>query len=296
MRGLIRVAPVRGFCSGVERAIEMVERTVQEGPFPVRVLHEIVHNEHVVESFRRRGVEFAEELDPAWNGGTLIFSAHGVSRAVEERARSMNVRLLDATCPLVKGIHRKAAELEAEGYSIILIGKRSHREIEGVIGRLSRSPYVVENEADVEAVPLDSERRWACLTQTTLSVDDCAGLFELLKRRFPGIRICGGICGATSARQKAVKLLAESCGTVLVIGSEKSSNSQKLRDVAESCGARALLIASAETLDVSRLPDGDIGLTSGASAPECLLRETVRKLIAAGWRMEPPPECGQGQV
>ncbi len=284
MKGYIRVAPVRGFCSGVERAIEMVERTVNEGPFPVRVLHEIVHNEHVVDSFRKRGVEFAEEIDPSWDCGTLIFSAHGVSREVEEYAKKMNVRLLDATCPLVKGIHRKAAELEAEGYSIILIGKRSHREIEGVIGRLKNPPFVVENEADAESVPFDPAQKWACLTQTTLSVDDCADLFEVLKRRFSGIRICGGICGATSARQKAVKELAAQCKTILVIGSVKSSNSQKLRDVAESCGVHAILIASADSLDVSAIPEGDIGLTSGASAPEYLLRETVEKLLSAGWK------------
>ena len=279
MRGRILIAPVRGFCSGVERAIGMVERAVCEGPFPVRVLHEIVHNDHVVESFRRRGVIFAEELEPGWNGGTLIFSAHGVSRAVEEAARKMEVRLLDATCPLVKGIHRKAAELEAEGYSIVLIGKRSHREIEGV-----------ENEDDVKRIPENPEHPLACLTQTTLSVDDCAGLFELLKKRIPGIRICGGICGATTARQRAVKQLAERCRTILVIGSVKSSNSRKLREVAESCGAHALLIASADELELSDLPDGDIGITSGASAPEHLLQETVARLEAAGWRMSLPHE------
>ena len=290
MRGRILIAPVRGFCSGVERAIGMVERAVCEGPFPVRVLHEIVHNDHVVESFRRRGVIFAEELDPGWNGGALIFSAHGVSRAVEETARKMEVRLLDATCPLVKGIHRKAAELEAEGYSIVLIGKRSHREIEGVVGRLNHVPYVVENEDDVKRIPENPEHPLACLTQTTLSVDDCAGLFELLKKRIPGIRICGGICGATTARQRAVKQLAEHCRTILVIGAVKSSNSRKLREVAESCGAHALLIASADELELSELPDGDIGITSGASAPEHLLQETVARLEAAGWRMSLPHE------
>lgn len=288
MKGEILIAPVRGFCSGVERAIGMVERAVQEGPFPVRVLHEIVHNDHVVNSFRRRGVIFAEELDPGWHGGTLIFSAHGVSRSVEESARKMDVRLLDATCPLVKGIHRKAAELEAEGYSVVLIGKRSHREIEGVIGRLNHIPYVVENAADVEKIPENAEVPLACLTQTTLSMDDCAGLFDLLKKRIPRIRICGGICGATTARQRAVKQLAERCRTILVIGSVKSSNSRKLREVAESCGARALLIASADELNLTELPDGDIGVTSGASAPEYLLQETVAKLESAGWRRALP--------
>lgn len=195
----------------------------------------------------------------------------------------MNVRLLDATCPIVKGVHRRAAQLEEEGYSLILIGKRSHREIEGVIGRLKKTPYVVENQSDIERIPHVSEGRWACLTQTTLSADDCAGLFELLKQRIPGIRICSGICGATAARQRAVKALAQHCASILVIGSPISSNSRKLRDVAESCGVPARLISSADELDPATLPPGDIGITSGASAPEYLLRETVAKLRSAGW-------------
>ena len=283
MRGTLFIAEIRGFCSGVERAVRLVERALEEGPFPVRVLHEIVHNESVVEEFRKKGVQFAEELDPAWEGGTLIFSAHGVSEEIERRARAMNVKLIDATCPLVKGIHRKAVELEREGYRILLIGKRSHREIEGVIGRVRRTPQVIESGADAANVVFEKNAKYACLTQTTLSVDDCAELFRILRERFPEIRICGGICNATTARQTAVKKLAARCRRIIVIGSAKSSNSRKLREVAESCGAEAILIPSIEELPDSWLTDGDIGITSGASAPEHLLREAVEKLVSLGW-------------
>lgn len=286
MRGTVYIAEIRGFCSGVERAVRLVERAVENGPFPVRVLHEIVHNESVVEEFRKKGVLFAEELDPAWEGGTLIFSAHGVSEKVERQAREMNVNLIDATCPLVKGIHRKAAELEREGYRILLIGKRSHREIEGVVGRVRRTPLVIESKADAENVAFEKNAKYACLTQTTLSVDDCAELFRILKERFPEIRICGGICNATTARQTAVKKLAARCGRIIVIGSGKSSNSRKLREVAESCGAESILISSIADLPDSWLKDGDIGITSGASAPEHLLREAVEKLVSLGWATE----------
>ena len=286
MRGTVYIAEIRGFCSGVERAVRIVERAVENGPFPVRVLHEIVHNESVVEEFRKKGVFFAEELDPAWEGGTLIFSAHGVSEKVERQAREMNVNLIDATCPLVKGIHRKAAELEREGYRILLIGKRSHREIEGVVGRVRRMPLVIESKADAENVAFEKNAKYACLTQTTLSVDDCAELFRILKERFPEIRICGGICNATTARQTAVKKLAARCGRIIVIGSGKSSNSRKLREVAESCGAESILISSIADLPDSWLKDGDIGITSGASAPEHLLREAVEKLVSLGWATE----------
>lgn len=286
MRGTVYIAEIRGFCSGVERAVRLVERAVENGPFPVRVLHEIVHNESVVEEFRKKGVLFAEELDPAWEGGTLIFSAHGVSEKVERQVREMNVNLIDATCPLVKGIHRKAAELEREGYRILLIGKRSHREIEGVVGRVRRMPLVIESKADAENVAFEKNAKYACLTQTTLSVDDCAELFRILKERFPEIRICGGICNATTARQTAVKKLAARCGRIIVIGSGKSSNSRKLREVAESCGAESILISSIADLPDSWLKDGDIGITSGASAPEHLLREAVEKLVSLGWATE----------
>lgn len=198
----------------------------------------------------------------------------------------MNVKLIDATCPLVKGIHRKAVELEREGYRILLIGKRSHREIEGVVGRVRRTPLVIESKADAENVVFEKNAKYACLTQTTLSVDDCAELFRILKERFPEIRICGGICNATTARQTAVKKLAARCRRIIVIGSAKSSNSRKLREVAESCGAEAILISSIEELPDSWLTDGDIGITSGASAPEHLLREAVEKLVSLGWSAE----------
>lgn len=286
MRGTVYIADIRGFCSGVERAVRLVEQAVENGPFPVRVLHEIVHNEDVVKEFRKKGVEFVEDLESSPDGGTLIFSAHGVSEEVERRARARNVALIDATCPLVKGIHRKAAELEREGCRILLIGKRSHREIEGVVGRVRHAPQVIETKADAEKIIFRKGEKYACLTQTTLSVDDCADIFALLRKRFPGIRICGGICNATTARQAAVKKLAERCKRIIVIGSGKSSNSRKLREVAEACGADAILISSVRELPESWLIDGDIGITSGASAPEHLLQETVEKLVSLGWKRE----------
>lgn len=285
MRGRICTAEKRGFCSGVKRAVGLVEEALKNGPYPVRVLHEIVHNEHIVRDFRERGVEFVEQLDPSWRGGTLIFSAHGVSEAIENAARKMKITLVDATCPLVKEIHRTAAALEQEGFRIILLGKRSHREIEGVIGRVKVPPVVLETKEDALNLHPEPGCRYACLTQTTLSVDDCAEIFQILRSKIPGIQIRSGICNATTARQKAVRELAEKCSRIIVIGSVQSSNSRKLRQVAEAGGAEAILISSAAELPAGFLKDGDIGLTSGASAPEYLLQDVVRKLISLGWEM-----------
>lgn len=283
MRGKIYIAEKRGFCTGVKLAIKTVENAVEKGPYPVRVLHEIVHNEHVVQSFKDRKVEFVDSLDPAWTGGTLIFSAHGVSEEIENQAKSMNVALLDATCPLVKEIHRTAAELEREGFHILLLGQRSHREIEGVIGRVKNPPVVLENKEEALEFQPEKGCRYACLTQTTLNVDDCSEIFEILKKKIPDIRIRSGICNATTQRQNAVRKLAEQCSRILVIGSVRSSNSRKLRQTAEAAGVPAILISSVEDLPEDFLKDGDIGLTLGASAPEYLLQEVIGKLVSLGW-------------
>lgn len=283
MRGKIFTAEKRGFCTGVKLAIRTVENALSNGPYPVRVLHEIVHNEHVVQSFKDRKVEFVEKLDPSWTGGTLIFSAHGVSEAVENAAKKMNVTLLDATCPLVKEIHRTAAELERDGFRILLLGQRSHREIEGVVGRVKNPPVVLETKEEALAFRPDKNCRYACLTQTTLNVDDCSEIFQILKEKIPDIRIRSGICNATTQRQNAVRELAGRCSRIIVIGSVRSSNSRKLRQTAEAAGAQAILISSAGELPEDFLEDGDIGLTLGASAPEYLLQEVVEKLVSLGW-------------
>ena len=286
MKGKIFLAEKRGFCSGVERAVKMVSNAVKNGPFPVRVLHEIVHNESVVNEFSACGVEFFEEPDPSWKDGVLILSAHGVGEALENAVRQMPVTVIDATCPLVKRLHASAAELEAEGYSLLMAGKRSHRETEGVVGRVQNAPVVLENISEAEAFVPESGRRYAVISQTTLSTDEYGAILDRLRKKIPGLYVSGGICQATTSRQAAVKKLAEKCSRIVVIGSEKSSNSKRLREVAESAGAEAVLIPDAEALPESffEIP-GDVGITSGASAPEYLVNSLIRKLQNSGWEL-----------
>ncbi len=283
MKRTVLCADVRGFCSGVEHALALVENALSEGPYPVRVLHEIVHNDHVVEDFRKRGVLFLEELDESCRDGTLIFSAHGVSSAVEEQAKRLPVHLIDATCPIVKQLHRRVQELESGGRTVLLIGKKSHREVEGVIGRMKKNPVVLESVEQAVSFPVDPDRRYACLTQTTLSVDDCSEIFDVLKKRIPRLELCGSVCSATSKRQEAVKRLAERCSKIVVVGSVKSSNSKRLKEVAEKAGADAVLIPDADSLPADFLSEKDrvVGVTSGASAPEYLVRDVIRKLTCS---------------
>lgn len=279
------LAEPRGFCTGVKAAIEAVEKALAEGPHPVCVLHEIVHNEHVVAALAKRGVRFIEQPSDAPRGATLIFSAHGVSKAVEDAARALPVKIVDATCPLVKKLQSKAMELEAQGLELILIGHKDHKELEGVLGRLSRKAHVILNETELAALgPMDSG--CACLTQTTLSAGDVAKLVGKLKEKYPSIVVGGGVCYATKDRQDAVKRLCETCDTVIVVGSRKSSNSKRLKEVAEAAGARALLVDSAQAIPLEIL-DGakDIGITAGASAPESLVEEVVRLLERHGYPM-----------
>ena len=286
MKGKIFLAEKRGFCSGVERAVKMVETAIEKGPFPVRVLHEIVHNESVVNKFSAKGVAFFEEPDPSWNGGVLILSAHGVGENLENFVRAMPVSVIDATCPLVKRLHAAAAELEAEGFTLLMAGKRSHRETEGVIGRVKTPPIVLENIAEAEAFLPEKNARYAVISQTTLSTDEYESILVCLRKKIPGLYVSGGICQATTSRQAAVKKLTEKCRRIVVIGSVKSSNSKRLREVAESAGAEAILIPDAEALPESFIEtDGDIGITSGASAPEYLVDALIRKLQNAGWQL-----------
>lgn len=284
MKGRIFLAEKRGFCSGVERAVRLVWNAVENGPFPVRVLHEIVHNDSVVRDFSERGVLFFEEPDPSWNGGCLILSAHGVGEDLERLVRSMPVQVIDATCPLVKRLHAAAAELERSGYALLMAGKRHHRETEGVVGRLKTAPVILENVSEAEQFFPEEGKRYAVISQTTLSVDEYEKILSVLRRKIPELRVAGGICLATTSRQSAVKKLAEKCRRILVIGSTKSSNSKRLREVAEAAGAEAVLIPDADALPESFFEtDGDIGITSGASAPERLVDELVAKLRSCGW-------------
>ena len=286
MKGKIYLAEKRGFCSGVERAVKMVSQAVEEGPYPVRVLHEIVHNENVVNDFSSRGVEFYEDPDPAWNGGCLIFSAHGVGEQLENSVRSMPVKVIDATCPLVKRLHAVAVELEAEGYTLLMAGKRAHRETDGVIGRVRVAPVIFENAEETESFEPEPGLRYAVISQTTLSTDEYEQILDRLRKKVPDLLVAGGICQATTSRQAAVKKLAGKCKRILVIGSTKSSNSKRLREVAESAGAEAVLISDADALPESFFDtSGDVGITSGASAPEYLLNTLVRKLVSRGWEL-----------
>ncbi|MBE6406153.1 MAG: 4-hydroxy-3-methylbut-2-enyl diphosphate reductase [Lentisphaerae bacterium] len=284
MKGKIYLAEKRGFCSGVERAVKIVSQAVEQGPYPVRVLHEIVHNENVVNDFISRGVEFYEEPDPAWNGGCLIFSAHGVGEQLENSVRSMPVKVIDATCPLVKRLHAVAVELEKDGFTLLMAGKRAHRETDGVIGRVQTAPVIFENASETATFEPEPGRRYAVISQTTLSTDEYEQILERLRKKIPDLHVAGGICQATTSRQAAVKKLSEKCRRILVIGSTKSSNSKRLREVAESAGADAVLISDVDALPESFFEtSGDIGITSGASAPEHLVNALVQKLLSCGW-------------
>ena len=284
MKGRFYLAEERGFCSGVQRAINLVSKAVREGPFPVRVLHEIVHNENVVREFSDCGVEFYDTPDPAWKDGTLIPSAHGVGDALEQTVRAMPLSVIDATCPLVKRLHAVAADLENQGYFILMAGKRDHRETEGVVGRLKKQPVILENTDEAELFRPEPCIRYAVISQTTLSTDEYGEILSILKGKIPDLFVAGGICQATNARQAAVKKLAEKCHRIIVIGSTRSSNSKRLREVAEKAGAEAILIPDAESLPEHFFEiSGDVGITSGASAPDHLIQALIRKFRDHGW-------------
>ena len=276
------IAAPRGFCAGVDRAIRIVELTLEKHGAPVYVRHEIVHNRTVVDALRAKGAVFVEELDEVPEGAPVVFSAHGVAKAVPADAERRGLDWLDATCPLVSKVHRQAERLVEAGRHIVFIGHRGHPEVIGTFGQVPEGAMtLVESVADVERlVPADPDAL-AFLTQTTLSVDDTAAIVTALKRRFPAIQGPRGedICYATSNRQAAVKAIAAACDAILVLGAPNSSNSVRLVEVAEREGVRARLIERAAELDLGWL-DGveTLGITAGASAPEALVRELVDRL------------------
>lgn len=282
------LANPRGFCAGVDRAIDIVERALDRFGAPIHVRHEVVHNKYVVDGLRRRGAVFVEEIDEVPAGATLIFSAHGVSRAVRDAAEQRGLRVFDATCPLVTKVHIEVAAHAREGRDCILIGHRGHPEVEGTMGQYRGGQgriYLVEDEADARELEVGQPGKLAYVTQTTLSMDDTARIIAVLRERFPAISgpRRDDICYATQNRQDAVKQLALECQLVLVVGSPNSSNSNRLRELAERCGSRAHLIDSAAQIDPDWLSGtSHVGLTAGASAPEELVREVIARLAELG--------------
>ena len=277
---MVTLAEPRGFCAGVERAIEIVERALERFGAPVYVKHEIVHNNHVVSTLKDKGAIFVDEINEIPTGARVIMSAHGVSLLVRDQARDRNLEVFDATCPLVTKVHAEVKKLAASGYEIIMIGHQGHPEVEGTMGQLKSGILLIENKEQVAKLKPANPSKLAYVTQTTLSTDDTADIITSLKIRFPNIQgpKISDICYATQNRQDAVKLLASEVDLVLVVGSPTSSNSNRLREVAEKYGAEAYLIDGAEDLDPIWLQNHSrIGVTAGASAPESL----VQKLLSA---------------
>jgi len=277
---MVTLAEPRGFCAGVERAIEIVERALERFGAPVYVKHEIVHNNHVVSTLKDKGAIFVDEINEIPTGARVIMSAHGVSLLVRDQAQSRDLEVFDATCPLVTKVHAEVKKLAASGFEIIMIGHQGHPEVEGTMGQLESGILLIENKEQVAKLKPANPSKLAYVTQTTLSTDDTAEIITSLKIRFPGIQgpKVSDICYATQNRQDAVKLLASEVDLVLVVGSPTSSNSNRLREVAEKYGAEAYLIDGAEDLDPIWLQNHSrIGVTAGASAPESL----VQKLLTA---------------
>jgi 4-hydroxy-3-methylbut-2-enyl diphosphate reductase len=283
------LAAPRGFCAGVDRAIDIVDMALQVYGAPIYVRHEIVHNRHVVEDLRRKGAVFTDDLADVPHGAVVIFSAHGVSPAVRTEARERGLRALDATCPLVTKVHLEALKYAKQGYSIVLVGHRQHVEVIGTFGEAPDAIVVCESVAEVEQLELPDPDRVAYITQTTLSLDDCAAIVGALKRRFPNVKepAKDDICYATQNRQNAVKHMAPACRTVLVVGAPTSSNANRLVEVAAALGAKAYLIEGPEEIEPGWL-DGDVGLTAGASTPEAVVQACVDRVCALGpYAVEP---------
>jgi 4-hydroxy-3-methylbut-2-enyl diphosphate reductase len=279
------LAEPRGFCAGVDRAIEIVERALRKFGAPIYVRHEIVHNTYVVNDLKAKGAIFIEDLNDVPPGATLVFSAHGVSRAVHEEARARGFRIFDATCPLVTKVHVEVAKLHKEGYEFIMIGHKGHPEVEGTMGQLDDGIHLVEDVADVARVQPAQSDKLAVVTQTTLSVDDAAEIAAAVKARFPHVREPKqqDICYATQNRQDAVKLLSPQVDVVIVVGSPTSSNSNRLRELAHKLGTDSYMIDNADELQPAWLEGKQrIGLTAGASAPEVLVRQVIDRIKALG--------------
>ncbi len=283
----ILLAQPRGFCAGVDRAIEIVERAIKLFGAPIYVRHEIVHNAYVVEDLRKKGAVFVEQLDEVPSGSTVIFSAHGVSKAVREEAQTRDLRIYDATCPLVTKVHIEVGKMRQEGFDIVMIGHKGHPEVEGTMGQCGEGMYLVESIEDVNSLEVSDPTRIAFVTQTTLSVDDAADIIAALKARFPLIREPKkqDICYATQNRQDAVKFMAPQCDVVIVVGSPNSSNSNRLREVAEKRGVPAYMVDSPEQIEPAWVEGKRrIGVTAGASAPEVLAQAVIGRLRELGAR------------
>ncbi len=291
----IKLANPRGFCAGVDRAIDIVNRALDVYGPPIYVRHEVVHNKFVVNTLRDRGAIFVDELDEVPDDKIVIFSAHGVSKAVKKNAEDRELEVFDATCPLVTKVHSEVTKYSLSGTECILIGHEGHPEVEGTMGQYDTTYggaiYLVENEQDVLALEVRSPDSLCYVTQTTLSMDDTAKVIAALRKKFPAIQgpRTDDICYATQNRQDAVKQLALECDLVLVVGSPNSSNSNRLRELAERCGAEAYLVDSAEDVQAQWLHNKkNIGVTAGASAPEILVQEVIKALESLG--AAPPQE------
>ena len=281
----VLLAEPRGFCAGVDRAIDIVERAIEKFGMPIYVRHEIVHNTHVVNDLKARGAIFIEDLADVPPGATLVFSAHGVSKAVVQEAERRGFRIFDATCPLVTKVHVEVAKLHKEGYEFIMIGHKGHPEVEGTMGQLDSGIHLVEDVADVARVQPRQTDKLAVVTQTTLSVDDAAEIAAAVKQRFPQVREPKqqDICYATQNRQDAVKLMSSQVDAVVVVGSPTSSNTNRLRELADRLGVPAYMVEDASELqDAWFEGKAKIGVTAGASAPELLVQGVVQHLKVLG--------------
>ncbi|PIT38222.1 4-hydroxy-3-methylbut-2-enyl diphosphate reductase [Snodgrassella alvi] len=283
----ILLANPRGFCAGVDRAISIVERALEEYGAPIYVRHEVVHNKFVVDNLRNKGAVFIESLDDVPPDATLIYSAHGVSQAVQQEAVARGFRIFDATCPLVTKVHRQVSRLDEQGYQIVMIGHKGHPEVEGTMGQLPPGAMLlVETVADVAGLQVRNEEKLAHVSQTTLSVDETSGIIAALKKRFPHIKSPHkeDICYATTNRQEAVKKLAATCDVVIVVGSPNSSNSNRLREVAALLGVDAYMVDNASCLQNEWFSGKSrVGVTAGASAPEVLVNDVVQTIVSWGY-------------
>jgi 4-hydroxy-3-methylbut-2-enyl diphosphate reductase len=281
----ILLAEPRGFCAGVDRAIEIVERALEKFGAPIYVRHEIVHNTYVVSDLKSKGAIFIEDLADVPPGATLVFSAHGVSKAVQDEARQRGFHVFDATCPLVTKVHVEVAKLAKEGYEFIMIGHKGHPEVEGTMGQLESGIHLVEDIADVAHVNPGQTSKLAVVTQTTLSVDDAAGIAAAVRERFPAIREpkMQDICYATQNRQDAVKVMSQQVEVVIVVGSPTSSNSNRLAELARKLGVDSYMVDNADELKPEWLQGKvRVGLTAGASAPEVLVNQVIERVRALG--------------
>ena len=281
----VLLANPRGFCAGVDRAIEIVERALAVHGAPIFVRHEVVHNKFVVEDLRSKGAVFVEDLGEVPSGSTVIFSAHGIAPEVRRMAKDRSLRTIDATCPLVTKVHVEVSKMREQGREIVMIGHRGHPEVEGTMGQSEGGMYLVEKPEDVDTLMVRNKDKLAFVTQTTLSVDDARLTIDALKRRFP--KIVGpkkdDICYATQNRQDAVKALARQCDVVIVVGSPNSSNSNRLREVAQNQGVPAYMVDNASQLDQAWIAGKErVGVTAGASAPEVLVRQVIDRLKQHG--------------